>query len=153
MDEQDEYGGEHPVEEPATLEAYAAHERVKSEMLNLRAMVSGYLHDYIVNTTKRNRLHKKRLADMEAIRNWYLFQASVLSLYKNLKPHLRNKKPTAQMKARFEKLDRCFIDILKYGKELKSPEWVEIAFYLDEVVYDIGVSKIELDKSHQDEFI
>lgn len=149
----DEYEGEPPEEEAPTLEAYAAHERVKSEMLNLRDMVSSYLHMYIVNTTVRNRQHKKMLEGTEATRNWYNFQASVLSLYKNLKPHLRNMKPSADMKNKLSKLDRCFIDLLKYGRELKDAEWVEIAFYLDEVVYDIGVSKIELDKSHQDDFI
>jgi len=140
-------------EESVPLEAYPAHERVKSEMLNLRNMVSSYLHMFVVNTTVRNKNHKTKLKNSDATANWYNFQASVLSLYKNLKPHLRKMTIGASMEAKLKKLAPCFIDILKYGRELRDPEWIEIAFFLDEVVYDIGVSKIELDKSHQDEFI
>ena len=144
---------ESPVEAPPTLEAFPAHERVKSDILNVQAAVDMSLFNYNKAVRRRGKRNKSRLPDNTALEFWADFQTCLLLLYKKLKPHLKNVKVSPEMAIKLQHLEHYFIDPVKCKKLLRDAEWKEIAFFLDESVYQIGVSKIELDKTKIDEFI
>lgn len=152
MDEEEasaQYGNEEPVKESsATLEAFPAHERVKADILNLQAAVDYNLFEYIKASTYRDKRRKNRLSDKGrgALEYWKNFQTSVLILYKKLKPHIAIMEIPPETKTLLKKLDLCYINLLKGEEEVSPTEWREVAMFFDDVIFKMGVSKIELDK-------
>lgn len=135
--------------ETTALEAYPANERIKAEILNLRALVNTSLAEYMMGTVKRKKGSHNRVSDAGIIKKWKAFQISVVLLFKLLRPHifLKKDKIPKDVKELIPKIEHCFIDLNKAENKMaiSYEDWIMFSVYLDSFIFKMGVGKIERD--------
>ena len=140
------------VDEQSTYEAYPAHERVKAEILNRLTSINENLCGFQLYSTYRDAKYKKKLngEGKQSLQYWRQFQVSMLSLYGFLKPHIKHSKKAAKY-VPLEELDIAFVNLVGSDKKIPPAKWIEHYKLLTEFVYELGVTKIELDKRGTDD--
>jgi len=132
------------------LEAYPAAERVKSEILNRLSSMNESLAGFLYHSTARSKKNP-RMLNAEATKYWRQYQVSLLGLYQFLKPNIDNWRKKDYVGV-FTPLDMCFVDLVR-GEAIKRDLWIDLGNSMSKFVYDLGITKIELDTKARDDIL